>query len=368
LPADERGTTTGSGAAGFGQFFALSPDLLCVIGLDGYFKELNPAWEKALGFSPAELKARLSIEFVHPDDRKRTDLAVQGIIVGTEMIGSANRVLCKDGSYRWLSWTARLAVDEGSIYAIGRDITERREREDSLRQALAQRRELLARLLSVREEERTHLARVVHDELGQVLTGLKMDLAWLQGHLDPDQVPLLAKTRVMSSLIDTTIQAVRRISIELRPAILDDLGLVAAIEWQLQDLQKRTGLQCELISPLEEVTLDVVGRTTVFRIFQEILTNVTRHAQATQVKVKLEETGEHLMLRVHDNGRGIRQEEIHSPKSIGLLGMRERALLRGGDVHVEGTAGHGTTVTVRLPLDRGESVGHDASTAAEGLS
>jgi PAS domain S-box-containing protein len=367
LSADGRGATTGSGAANFGRFFTLSPDLLCVIGLDGYFKELNPAWEKALGFSPAELKAKPSIEFVHPDDREGTRLEMRGLIAGAGQTAFANRTLCADGSYKWLTWTASLVMEEGVIYAIARDVTARRQREDSLHQALAQQRELLARLLSVREEERTHLARVVHDELGQLLTGLKMDLAWLQGHLDLDQASLLAKTQVMSNLIDTTIQAVRQISIELRPAILDDLGLVAAIEWQLQDLQKRTGLQCELSTSPEEVTLDIDGRTTVFRIFQEILTNVSRHAHATQVQVSLEETGEHLILQVQDNGRGISRDEIRSAKSIGLLGMRERARLRGGEVHVQGTAGQGTTVTVRLPLDRGQPVGHDKGTGLEGI-
>ena len=367
LPADGREPISDPGAAHFGRFFALSSDLLCVIGLDGYFIELNPAWETALGFSPAELKMKPSIEFIHPGDRERTRLELEQVIGGKERIVFANRIVCKDGSYRWLSWTAKLAVDEGNIYAVARDITERREREDSLRQALAQRRELLARLLSVREEERTQLARVVHDEMGQVLTGLKMDLAWLQGHLESDQGSLLAKTQVMSSLIDSTIQAVRQISIELRPPILDDLGLVAAIEWQLQDLQKRTGLVCDLISPQAEVTLDVDGRTTVFRIFQEILTNVSRHAHASRVEVSLEETGNSLVLRVHDNGRGISQDEIRSTRSIGLLGMRERALLRGGDVDIQGSAGHGTTVTVRLPLDE-HLVARENDSDREGMS
>ena len=367
LPANGEETTTSSSASSFGHFFGLSPDLLCVIGLDGYFKKLNAAWEKTVGFSQAALKAKPAVEFVHAEDRERTRLEVQRIIAGAQPITFANRILCKDGSQRWLAWTVKLAVDEEGIYVIARDITEHRRREDNLRRALAQQRELSARLLSVREEERTHLARVVHDELGQVLTGLKMDLAWMQSHLGPDQATLLAKTEGMSSLIDTTIQAVRQISIELRPAILDDLGLVAAIEWQLQDLQKRTGFRYELIGPLEEVTLDVVGRTTVFRIFQEILTNVNRHARATEIKVTLEETGDQLVLRVHDNGRGISPDEIQSAKSIGLLGMRERARLRGGDIHVQGTAGHGTTVTVRLPLDREKSIGHEVGTSGEGM-
>jgi signal transduction histidine kinase len=221
--------------------------------------------------------------------------------------------------------------------------------EDEFRRSTEQLRELSARLQSVREEERTRISRAIHDELGQTLTGLKMDVAWLQGHLDPEQPALLAKTQAMSDLIDTTVQVVRRISTELRPGILD-LGLVATIEWQLQEFQTRTGIESNLISTLEETTLDDDGSTAVFRILQEILTNVARHAQATQVAVILEETTEFLTLQVQDNGRGIAAGEVQSPKSIGLLGMQERARLRAGEVQFQGTPGQGTTVIVRMPL------------------
>jgi PAS domain S-box-containing protein len=235
------------------------------------------------------------------------------------------------------------------------DITERVRAEavlhesERLTRLTGQLRELSARLQAVREEERTHIARTIHDELGQSLTGLKMDLAWLQRHLDGQETALLDKTRTMSDLIDTLIQTVRQISTELRPAILD-LGLVATIEWQLQEFQSRTGIEGKLSSAPEETTLDNEGSTTVFRIFQEILTNVVRHAQATRVKVSLKETATFLTLQVQDNGRGITKSEIHNPKSIGLLGMQERARLRGGEVHLHGSPGRGTTVIVRLPL------------------
>lgn len=224
---------------------------------------------------------------------------------------------------------------------------------EQLAHSSEQLRELSARLQSVREEERTRIARAIHDELGQTLTGLKMDVAWLQKHLDQPRPALLAKMQAMSQLIDTTIQTVRRISTELRPGLLDDLGLVATIEWQLQEFQTRTGIEGNLISAPEETTLDAEGATTVFRIFQEILTNVVRHAQASQVEVTLEETDTFLTLQVQDNGRGITENELHSPKSIGLLGMQERARLRAGEVHFQGTPGRGTTVTVRLPLSIG---------------
>jgi signal transduction histidine kinase len=142
---------------------------------------------------------------------------------------------------------------------------------------------------------------------------------------------------------------VRRSSTELRPGILD-LGLVATIEWQLQEFQTRTGIVSKLISAPEETVLDADGSTTAFRILQEILTNVIRHAQATQVEVTLAETTAFLTLQVRDNGRGITESEIYNPQSIGLLGMQERARLRGGEIHLKGAPGRGTTVMVRLPL------------------
>lgn len=232
------------------------------------------------------------------------------------------------------------------------EIADRQRTEEEFRRSTEQLRELSARLQSVREEERTRISRAIHDELGQILTGLKMDVVWLQGHLDPQQPALLAKTQAMSRLIDTTVQMVRRISTELRPGILD-LGLVATIEWQLQEFQTRTGIESTLISPAAETTLNDDGSTAVFRILQEILTNVIRHAQATRLEVMIEETAAFLTLRVHDNGRGITDSEIHSPKSIGLLGMQERARLQAGEVQFHGSPGRGTTVTVRLPLTVG---------------
>ena len=231
-----------------------------------------------------------------------------------------------------------------------REIANRINKENEYRRSTEQLRELSARLQSVREEERTHISRVIHDELGQILTGLKMDVAWLQRHIDQPQSTLLEKMQEMSDLIDATVQIVRQISTELRPGILDDLGLVATIEWQLQEFQTRSGIEGKLISDSDETTLDTDGATTVFRIFQEILTNVARHAQATQVKVTLEESATVLTLQVEDNGRGITESEIHNPKSIGLLGMQERAWLRAGEIHFQGTPNVGTIVTVRLPL------------------
>jgi signal transduction histidine kinase len=248
---------------------------------------------------------------------------------------------------------AQLTSQLGAANAgLEREIADRTRSEAEFRRSTEQLRELSARLQTVREEERTQIARAIHDELGQTLTGIKMDLSWLQRHLDQPQPALLEKTEAMSDLVDLGVQAVRRIATELRPGILD-LSLVATIDWQLQEFQTRSGIHTELINAPEDTTLDVDGATTVFRIFQEILTNVTRHAQATKIEVSLTEDSSFLTLVVRDNGRGITNREIDSPKSIGLLGMQERARLRAGEVHFQGAPGQGTTVTVRLPLAPG---------------
>jgi len=236
------------------------------------------------------------------------------------------------------------------------DITERRQVEEQLRSSREQLRNLAAYTQSVREEERIKIAREIHDELGQALTGLKMNLSWLDKKLSEagDVVPrsLLEEITSMSKLVDTTIQTVREISTELRPGVLDDLGLTAAIEWQLQEFQTRTGIRCNFTSSPENITLDQDRSTAIFRIFQETLINVARHANATRVDISLKEEADNLILEVRDNGKGITESGISNSKSLGLLGMRERALFLGGEVKISGTPGKGTTITVRIPPKR----------------
>lgn len=211
-------------------------------------------------------------------------------------------------------------------------------------------RTLAARLQSVREEERSRVAREVHDVLGQALTGIKMDATWILAKLPEDQTKLVARAKSMSNLIDSTIQTVRRIATDLRPGLLDNLGLVAAVEWQASEFQARTGITCRVTSNLRDASLAPDSATAVFRIFQETLTNVARHAQATTVIVDLGEQGSRVVLQVADNGRGIDLAEVTQSKSVGLLGMRERAAILGGDLVISGAPGQGTTVVLSLPL------------------
>lgn len=230
---------------------------------------------------------------------------------------------------------------------------DRRAAEEQLVQSHDQLRALTAYLQFVREEERTRIAREIHDEFGQMLTNLKIELSWLAGRLPKNRRLLREKARQMLGHIDALVHSVRQIITELRPGILDDLGLVAALEWQAGEFQRRTGLRCTFQADVEERLWDSDLTTAFFRIFQETLTNVLRHAQATLVTVRLFEEADHLVLEVADNGRTITEAEINNTRSIGLLGMRERAALLGGEIIFHGAPARGTTVVIRLPIPKG---------------
>ncbi len=236
--------------------------------------------------------------------------------------------------------------------ALSNEIRERQIAEEHLRESEVQLRALAARLISVREEERSRIAREIHDELGQVLTGLKMDVMWLAKRLAGTEKQLVEKTETMCSLIDSTVHLIRRISTGLRPEILDDMGLVAAIGWQAKEFQKRMGIRCRLTLPEDHTVLDKELSTAVFRIFQEILTNIARHAKASSVNVQLSISDDILKLKVADDGIGIPDGQIRGQGSLGLLGMQERAQLFGGEVSIQGASGHGTTVLVSIPMSR----------------
>jgi PAS domain S-box-containing protein len=230
------------------------------------------------------------------------------------------------------------------------EIADRVRAEDQLRASLDQLRALAARLQSVREEERTSIAREIHDELGQACTAIKMDLALIGHKATKRQTRLRAKVDSAIKLVDGMIVTLRRIASDLRPRTLDDLGLTAALEWQAQEFESRTQIRCRVTLPPEPLVLDTERSTAIFRIFQESLTNVARHAHATRVEASLEREGNHLIFQVRDNGRGFDTEEAKAHKSLGLVGMQERALLLDGELKVEGVPGTGTTMILRIPL------------------
>jgi signal transduction histidine kinase len=211
-------------------------------------------------------------------------------------------------------------------------------------------RALAANLELVREEERTQIARELHDQLGQALTAMKFDLAWLTDRLVDKDAVLGQRAKAVTTQMDTMIKTVRRIATELRPGMLDDLGLAASIEWLAHDFEKRTGIVVEVSVPPLDLPLPRASSLALFRIFQEALTNVQRHAGAQLIEVRLDITPEMLTLQVHDNGRGIQAREIAGLHSLGLLGMRERAQRLGGAFDIRSVPDDGTIVTVSIPV------------------
>ena len=212
-------------------------------------------------------------------------------------------------------------------------------------------RNLSSHLQSSREEERANIAREIHDELGQVLTALKLDMYWLEKRLHDDQEVLKEKVRSMSKHAETTIHTVQRISSELRPALLDDLGLIAAIEWQSKEFHRRTDIECSVSFNSGRIKVPEHASIAFFRIYQETLTNVARHSQATNVHVSMYNKDDNVILQIRDNGIGIEKSHISNPRSFGLMGIRERALALGGDVEIIGKKQIGTTLTVIIPLN-----------------
>lgn len=237
-----------------------------------------------------------------------------------------------------LASSAAIAIENARLY-------------DAELLARQQLRDLASYLQTAREEERAYVAREIHDELGQMLTALKIDLSWLEQRTPEAEPQVRERLLTMSDLIDATIHTVRRVATELRPGLLDDLGLIAALEWQAQDFEERTGLACERHLPDEDMSLNQDLATTLFRIFQETLTNVARHAHATRVQVSFERTPRHLTLTVQDDGVGITPAQIASPKSLGLIGIRERVRAWKGEASFRAAPDQGTSVVVRIPLN-----------------
>jgi signal transduction histidine kinase len=256
-----------------------------------------------------------------------------------------------------LSVTA-LTIEGRKVFsAFLRDISERKQAERALKEAYDQLRELTRRLTEAEEVERKRLARELHDEFGQALTGLKFDVAWLTKQLartakGAGAAGMKSKAIGMSQAIDGLIQSVRATAASLRPGVLDDLGLVAALEWLAASFHERTGLPCELtIDPsIRDTPVEVALATTLFRGAQELTTNIMRHAHASEAEMRLTLQDEHLVLTVRDNGRGLRPEQWKEGRSLGLRGLHERVKLVGGGVKIASAPQQGTEVTLSLPM------------------
>ena len=245
--------------------------------------------------------------------------------------------------------------DQHFFTVILRDVTQRVRAEDSLRRSKEEIRELALAASTAREQEKSRIARELHDELGQALTALKIDLGWLRERLSERDAEVHGKLRSMQVLLDGTVASTRRISADLRPLVLDDLGLVAGADWLAKNFTNRTGVPCELVIGPGNLDLQDPHATTIFRVLQESLTNIAKHSEASQVEVILEREGTEVVLTVHDNGRGFAPGDPARPGHFGLVGLRERAALLNGRVAIESSPGAGARIEIRLPLGAAEA-------------
>jgi two-component system sensor histidine kinase UhpB len=320
------------------------------------FVRFNKAGEELLGCRRQELIGKSDYELFPKDEADFFTGADRDVLKTCKVLDIPEEpILTKGKGLRHLHTKKIPILDENGqpLYLLGisEDVTERKRAENQLQRSFELLRTLSQRLDVVREQERTRIARELHDELGVRMTCMKMDLARLLSMLRESLFPrdkMEEKIRSMNAEVDTTIAEVQRLAAELRPGVLDDLGLVAAIEWQCQDFERRSGIRCLCEASFDEIRISPARATAAFRICQEALVNVARHAKATFVRVLVKESGDDVLIEIQDNGQGIPAEKVNDAASLGLLGMKERSMAISGRLEIAGWPGKGTTVTLRL--------------------
>jgi PAS domain S-box-containing protein len=330
-------------------------DSVIITNRNGVIEYVNPAFERLTGYTAAEALGQTprivksgvhdAAFYAHLWRQISSGEVFQGIVVNRRKTGTL---------YHEEKSITPIRDERGTIthyVSAGRDITERKEAEEELEKSRAALRVLAAHLTSVREEERSRIATEVHDELGQFLAVLKLEVQRL-ARAPVDEAELRRHVSETSELIDQMMASVHRIQTELRPPVLDVLGLVAAIDWQARQFESRTGIRCRFTPSSEDVRVAPDTSTAVFRIVQEALANIVQHAAAHAVEIGLQIAGDTLTLTVRDDGRGITEADLDRQPSLGITGMRERARLLGGRFTVTGRPGEGTTLTLALPLSR----------------
>ncbi|MGL4576854.1 MAG: PAS domain-containing sensor histidine kinase [Burkholderiaceae bacterium] len=331
-----------------------------IITIDGNEKKqiFNAAAEQMFGYSAAQALNMTLSSLIPATFRSRHHTHVQNFAHSGESSRKMGhhmvlRGLRASGEEFPLEASISRSMTQGKLYmtVILRDLTARVKAQNELDRARAQLRELSIASQTAREEEKARISRELHDELGQNLTALKMDLAWLESHANHDGPARAERIRAMQGVLDSTVVATRRIAADLRPLMLDDLGLMAALEWLTQDFTRRTAVPCDLAVDDAVVDVDQRVQSALYRAVQECLTNVARHARATHVKIELKVLESAVHLSVEDDGRGISQADQARRGSFGLIGMRERVYILGGSVEISSEPGAGTHISIVMPRE-----------------
>ena len=327
------------------------PGVFYLYDESGKFLRWNKNFEAVSGYDASEMSELHPLDFFDSDEKELLKNKIEEVFEkGMEEVEA--HFFTKEKKripYYFNGWRVTF---EGKpcLIGVGIDISDRKQADEKLKQSYQDIRRLASHLEQIREEERIHIAREIHDELGQQLTVLKMDISWLNKKMDKKNVAIQQKMSELLGVIDNTVKTVRRISTELRPSLLDDLGLIAALDWQCQEFARRSGIETSFSSNTDHLKLTQVMATGLFRIFQESLTNIARHADATEIHARVKATTETLLLIIQDNGKGFLATGIENKKTLGILGMRERVSLMGGEFKIISTPGEGTEISVSVPV------------------
>lgn len=313
--------------------------------------EVNVAAISHYGFSKEEFLQMNAKELRPREEFTRFEEKVRDPIGSGGYLGTW-RHRKRDGSFIDVEISGHEIIyrDTPARLVLCNDVTEKLKAEENLKRSYEEIRQLASNIEKIREEEKIKIAREIHDELGQQLTGLKMDVAWLSKKLNAADTLLQGKIKEIMLLLDETVRSVRRIASELRPGMLDDLGLVAAMEWQSEEFEKRSGIKVGFSHSMQNDKLPTHLSTGLFRIYQESLTNVARHAKANNTAVSLYQLNDEVILKISDDGKGFDAKEISNKRTLGLLGMKERTMMMGGKYEITSVRGKGTTVTVTVSL------------------
>lgn len=320
----------------------------------GETRFLNNAFIETFGYTKEDIPTRMTwLDKAYPDSQLRNQVITdyektkKNDPEKTRSI-SQYEVVCMDGSKKIIEFF--MSIGDKNVYVVANDITGKVKAEHELKQSHRQLRELSSHLENIREEERKHISREIHDELGQQLTLLKLDLLQLSKKMNPEEKEMIEKMKQADQLLAETMRSVRKIATQLRPSILDNLGLVSALEWQSREFEKNFGIRCIFESLVAEPQFTPNQSNALFRIYQEALTNIARHAHATQVDAVLSAEGSRMVLEIRDNGKGFRMEDMPGKKTLGVNGMRERTLMIDGDFSIDSAPGKGTYIHISIPI------------------
>ena len=330
--------------------FEMTPDFVCIAGRDGYFKKVNPAVPAKLGYTLEELYTRPVASFIHPDDVELTSKVRQTLLTGKALLNFQNRYLTKIGTVIWLEWTSVYVPDQEIVFAIAKDITASKTREQETEKKYQHYKTLATHFKNRAEDDRKYLAYELHEEVAQLAAVVKMNIAWVDQRVTG--LPVKAKEKLEEALLlsDLLIRSIRRISFSVSPNMMSDLGFNATLEFQCREFAVLNGIPCSYWSDCHEDDLLPEEKIDFFRICQEALSNIMEHAEAQSVSVVLKDFGQTISLRITDDGKGFVVDKHIS--SAGLLNMQQLALSINGQLTIESELGKGTVVTVTIPRSK----------------